>query len=326
MEQREENVLSAKQTELYIKKSTRIPASYLRRILELSDTPQEVKPFFQVLENIYVDRKDIQKEKGMKTVGTFCVMVPEELVYAAGAVPVRLCSGSYTAYSIGDGFVPRDACPLVKAVSGSFHTHTSPVYDNCSLMVVPVTCDCKKKIAGMLGEIKPTVALQVPPAKAEDADITQYLQELYRLVPVLEKVTGKKITAQTLAESINAIGYAQYEMSRFLKYRKYEPALLHGAQVMAVMNAYAYMTASSWAGQMHRLNEEMEMRLRQKKFVGKAKQPRILVTGSPVVFPNLKIPLLIEEMGGECLWRMKPVSGNVPFQMLYPFLITVLTG
>ena len=59
MEQREENVLSAKQTELYIKKSTRIPASYLRRILELSDTPQEVKPFLQVLENIYVYRKDI---------------------------------------------------------------------------------------------------------------------------------------------------------------------------------------------------------------------------------------------------------------------------
>lgn len=298
MGQREENALTAKQKELYIKKSTRVSASYLRRILELPDTPQEVKPFLQILKNIYVDRKDIQKAEGVKTVGTFCVMVPEELVYAAGAVPVRLCSGSYTAYSIGDDFVPRDACPLVKAVSGSFHTHTSLVYDNCSLMVIPITCDCKKKIAGMLGKIKPTVTLQVPPVKKEDADVSQYLQELYRLVPILEETTGKRMTAQSLAESINAIGYAQYEMSRFLKFRRYEPALLHGAQVMAVMNAYAYMTASSWAGQMHRLNEEMEIRLRQKKFVGKAKQPRILVTGSPIVFPNLKIPLLIEEMGG----------------------------
>ena len=27
-------------------------------------------------------------------------------------------------------------------------------------------------------------------------------------------------------------------------------------------------------------------------------QPRILLTGSPVVFPNFKLPLLIEEMGG----------------------------
>lgn len=33
-------------------------------------------------------------------------MVPDELIYAAGAMPVRLCTGSYTAYSIGDDYVP----------------------------------------------------------------------------------------------------------------------------------------------------------------------------------------------------------------------------
>lgn len=49
---------------------------------------------------------------------------------------------------------------------------------------------------------------------------------------------------------------------------------------------------------MQRLNQELEMRLSGKQFVGKAKQPRILLTGSPVAFPNIKIPLLIEEMGG----------------------------
>lgn len=35
--------------------------------------------------------------KERKTIGTLCVMVSAELVYAAGAMPVRLCSGSYTA-------------------------------------------------------------------------------------------------------------------------------------------------------------------------------------------------------------------------------------
>ena len=30
----------------------------------------------------------------------------------------------------------------------------------------------------------------------------------------------------------------------------------------------------------------------------KENRPRILITGSPIVFPNFKIPLLIEEMGG----------------------------
>lgn len=290
--------MNTKQRELFIKKSTRVAASYLRRLEAFSDTPKEMKPFFEALEQVYVKLKDVKRPEGMKTVGTYCVLVPNELVYAAGAMPVRLCSGSYTAYSIGDDYVPRDACPLVKAVMGAVHTHTSPLYDDCSLMVIPATCDCKKKLAGMLEPLKQTVILNVPPVKSEDGDMGAYLQELYKLIPHLEAVTGKGITADTLAESINQIGYAQYEMSRFLNYRRHNPALLHGTQVMAVMNAFACMTPGRWAGYMRRLNQELEKRLERKQFVGKEKQPRILITGSPIAFPNMKIPLLIEEMGG----------------------------
>ena len=47
--------------------------------------------------SMWADDADIPKEGHRKTIGTLCVMVPSELVYAAGAMPVRLCSGSYTA-------------------------------------------------------------------------------------------------------------------------------------------------------------------------------------------------------------------------------------
>lgn len=294
----DKELLNPRQKDLFIKKSKRIASSYLKRLNEFSDTPEEMKPFFNVLKNIYVDLQDVSIPDGMKTIGTYCVLVPNELIYAAAAMPVRLCSGSYTAYSIGDDYVPRDACPLVKAIMGFTHTHTAPVYENCSLMVIPVTCDCKKKLAGMLERLKPTMILNIPPEKLEDADTAVYLHELYKLIPRLEEVTGKKITADSLAKSINILGYAQYEMSCFMKYRQHNPALLHGTQVMAVMNSFAYMTALHWADQMHRLNDELEMRLHRKQFVGKEKQPRILITGSPIAFPNIKIPLLIEEMGG----------------------------
>lgn len=287
-----------RQKELFVKKSTRVADSSLRRIESLSDTPESIAPFLDALKRVYIDFQDVSHHENQKTIGTFCLMVPGELIYAAGAQPVRLCSGSYTACSIGDEFVPRDACPLVKAVMGFGRIDVSPVYQNCSLMVIPVTCDCKKKLAGMLEQLKPTIVLHVPSSKSEDADGEQYLQELYRLIPHLEAATGSRITSQTLGESINTVGYAQYEMSRFLKYRQNDPALLHGTQVIAAMNAYAYMPAWDWAQQMHRLNEEMAQRLKQKKFVGKAKQPRILITGSPIAFPNIKVPLLIEEMGG----------------------------
>lgn len=289
---------SKRQRELFIKKSTRVAASYLNRAKALSEMPEAAKMFFDVLENTYVKLQDIPVSKDIRSIGTLCVMVPTELIYAVGAMPVRLCSGSYTAYSTGDDYIPRDACPLVKAVMGYGQMKALPVFDNCSLLVAPVTCDCKKKLAGVIDTVKNTVALHIPPLKKEDADTEVFLRELYRLIPILERETDKVITVRSLAEGINMVGKAQYEMSDFLQYRKHDPALLHGTQVMAIMNAYSYMPVKVWAEQMHRLNMELKIRLEQKNFIGRQNQPRILVTGSPIAFPNIKIPLLIEEMGG----------------------------
>lgn len=289
---------SNRQKELFIKKSTRVAASYLNRVKTLSEMPDAAMPFFDILENTYVKLQNIPVSANRKCIGTLCVMIPTELVYAAGAMPVRLCSGNYTAYSVGDDYIPRDACPLVKAVMGFAQIKALPVFDNCSLLVAPVTCDCKKKLAGVIDSVKNTVPLHISPLKKEDADTEGFLRELYRLIPILEKETGKEITAQTLAEGINMIGRAQYEISEFLKYRRHDPALLHRTQVMSIMNAYSYMPVELWTKQMHRLNTELKLRLEKNNFVGRQNQPRILVTGSPIAFPNIKIPLLIEEMGG----------------------------
>ncbi len=159
----EPNGINERQRELFIRKSTRVAASYLKRAKALSTMPDAAKPFFDVLEGTYINSvkeiaelentsssdsglymEDIQKAEDRKTIGTLCVMVPAELIYAAGAIPVRLCSGSYTAYSIGDDYIPRDACPLVKAVMGFGKIKSLPAFDNCSLLIAPVTCNCKK--------------------------------------------------------------------------------------------------------------------------------------------------------------------------------------
>ena len=46
------------------------------------------------------------------------LMVPSELIYAAGAIPIKSCSGSYTAFNVGDEVAPRDACPVIKSIIG----------------------------------------------------------------------------------------------------------------------------------------------------------------------------------------------------------------
>ena len=286
-----------RQRERFERKASRTAARYLRRLEELPGAPEAAAPFFEVLRKIYIEGNDVPHAEGQKTVGTYCVMAPQELILAADAMPVKLCSGNYTAFFIGDDLTPRDACPLVKAVAGYQEIGVMPMYDNCSLMAVPVTCDCKKKLAGYLDEKYRVFPLQIPVTR-EDDDLEQYVRELYQFAGELEQVTGNRITYDSLARAMAETGTFQYELSRFLRIRKQTPYLMQGTHVMAVMNAAAYMRPKLWAAHMNRLCRELETRSQNGDTITKRQLPRILLTGSPVVFPNFKIPLLIEEMGG----------------------------
>lgn len=278
--------------ERFQNKSAFVATKYLRRMNDLSGRPESLTPFMDVLKKIHVDFESISiPEK--KTVGTYCMMVPQELIYAAGARNIKLCSGSFTGFSIGEDITPRDACPLVKAVAGMQEIGQLPPYSDCDLMVVPVTCDCKKKLASMLAEQTPVHVMQVPSVRQSDE-----LLELYRLLPMLEEVTGNEITMESLLSSVEAVGAAQLQMTRFVKLKREKTMLIRGTHAMAVMNALSYMPIDAWTKAMKKLNDELEQRRKSDFFITRKKQPRILITGSPVVFPNIKLPLLIEEMGG----------------------------
>ena len=165
-----ENKLSPRRQELFEKKSSRTAASYLRRLKDIKGMTDGMLPFFDSLSRVHVSFEGVSDKP---TVGTFCIMAPNELIYAAGAMPVRLCSGNYAAYILGDDDVPRDACPLVKAVEGAVSAKNIPIYEDCDLFAIPITCDCKKKIAALLMKEKPTHIMHLPAMKTEDADIEQ---------------------------------------------------------------------------------------------------------------------------------------------------------
>ena len=292
------NEQTIRRRERFQSKSAYIAAKYLRRMEELSGRPDALTPFTDVLKKANVDFERVMPAD-KKVIGTYCMMVPQELIYAAGAENVKLCSGSFTGFSIGEDITPRDACPLVKAVAGMQEIGKLTPYSDCDLMVVPVTCDCKKKLASMLAETTPVHVMQVPSIRQSDELLELYVEELYRFLPVLENVTGNRITYDSLMAGVDAVGAAQAEMSRFLRLRRSSKTMLiRGTHTMAVMNALSLMPIDDWTAALKQLNDELEDRLHQEFAITRKKLPRILLTGSPVVFPNIKLPLLIEETGG----------------------------
>ena len=288
----------ARQRDRFDRKSVAVAEKMLRRMREMTHRPEALEPFLDTLSRIFVDREDARNPQGLPTVGTYCVMVPPEIIHAQGAMPVKLCGGSYTAFSIGDDISPRDVCPLVKAVMGFEEIDEMPVYRNCSLMAVPVTCDCKKKLAGWLSARRPTAVLHVPANRERDEDMERFVGELYNYSRQLEEITGQPLSYENLSEAFRTMANAQFQLSRFIDLRRKHPLIIRGSFAMAVMNAMSYTWTPEWTAQMTALNDELEALARSGENAVRENQPRILLTGSPVIFPNMKIPLLIEEMGG----------------------------
>ncbi len=282
----------------FVSKSSAVSLKYLRRVEELPHMPEALTPFLEILRRVFVEQGGAVRPEHIPTVGTYCVMVPPELIYAAGAMPVKLCGGSYTAFNIGDDVAPRDACPLVKVVMGFETVGAAPVYRECAMMAVPVTCDCKKKLAGYLGERRPTVALHVPSGRDRDEDMERFVEELYAFGAKLTELTGAPLSYERLSWACGLTAAAQYELSRFITLRRKAPLVIKGTHYMAAMNAMSYTHISLWTKHMRALCDELEQRVRNGEMASKENRPRMLVTGSPIVFPNFKLPLLIEEMGG----------------------------
>lgn len=94
------------------------------------------------------------KENDIPIVGTFCTYTPVEIIMAAGAIPVSLCSASDETIPDAEQDLPRNLCPLVKSSYGFAKTQKCPYFYFADLIVGETTCDGKKKMFELLGEIK----------------------------------------------------------------------------------------------------------------------------------------------------------------------------
>ena len=270
--------------------------------LEADDRrPATMNRFLDVLRRAFLSGEEVDGpalHPGQKVIGTYCIMAPEEFIYAAGAVPIRLCGGSYEAALAGDDLVPRDICPVVRASAGLTSFGLLPIYRRFDAVIVPTTCDGKRKLGEALSDFLPVWMLEVPHIKETERSRIEWLEQIYAVKRNIEKLTCRKINRKTLREAIGRIARAQYQARRLHELRSADPIVVLGQHAMLALNAYAYDTVDEWAGAMTRFNDELEQRRRQGRSVADKRAPRVLLAGSPVVFPNWKLPMLIEEMGG----------------------------
>ena len=214
------------------------------------------------------------QKKGGKVFGTFCVYVPDEIVFAADAIATGLCGGSQFWVPGGEKVLPTNTCPLIKASVGARLDRTCPFFRIADMYVGETTCDGKKKAWEILGEDVPVHVMDLPQMKRAK-DIKAWAEEIEAFKKVVEEFTGNEITAEKLAESIKLINGKRRALERLYELRKNEN--------LPMTNA---------------LCEELEQRVKDGVSVVPAGTKRILLTGTPLAIPNWKLHNIVETSGG----------------------------
>ncbi len=276
-----------------------LPAIYEKIYLSQQGRPEAMGFYDFVVSEIHGLRvKELidHKDKGGKVFGTFCVYVPEELIFAAGGIAVGLCGGADFSVPTAEQILPRNLCALIKSAFGSKIGGICPYFQAADLIVGETTCDGKKKTWEILDEYVPTYVMDLPNSRSA-ADRDLWISELKRFVGKLEEVTGNTITPEKLAEATALINGKRAALQRLFDARKARPSPISGLDALLVAQISFYDDPVRFAQKTDELCDELEARVKRGEGVTPADAKRILYAGTPMPIPFWTIPSLIEGAG-----------------------------
>ena len=236
------------------------------------------------------------QEEGKKVFGTFCVYVPDELIFAANAIATGLCGGSQFWVPGGEKVLPTNTCPLIKASVGARLDRTCPFFRIADMYIGETTCDGKKKAWEILGEDVPVHVMDLPQMKREK-DIKAWAEEIKELKKVIEEFTGNKVTEESLSESIKLINNKRKALSRLYECRKADKVPISGRDALVISQIAFYDDPVRFTQMTNKLCDELEQRIKDGVSVVKEGTKRILLTGTPLAVPNWKLHNIIETSG-----------------------------
>lgn len=194
----------------------------------------------------------IKKECGKDAVGCFPIYTPEEIVYAAGFVPVGLWGGK-TEIKLADKFLQGFCCSIMRA---NIELGMRGVYDKLKAIIIPGLCDTLKciienwKVA--VPQI-PMIGLIYPQTRWAKASETYLIGEYKRVRSELEKATHTLITDQKIEESFAVYEEYRQVMRDFVQVARDYPVTIDAKRRHLLIKAGYFMDKKLYTVEMRKI-------------------------------------------------------------------------
>jgi len=258
--------------------------------------PGIFESFGEARKNGFLSMKKL-KENGRNVVGTFCTFVPVELIMAAGAIPVGLCSTSDETIPEAEKTLPANLCPLIKASYGFAVSEKCPYMYFADLVVGETTCDGKTKMYELLGKIKDVYVMDLPHTQHKESSRALWLGEVQAFKEKLEAKFAVTITEEKLRRAIR-----ERNRERALLKEIYELSIANPPPISGLKQLQILYGSQFKFNHEEKVKELEEVINQVRGAVGDSSPhkgaKRILITGCPIGGATEKLIRVIEESGG----------------------------
>ncbi len=254
-----------------------------------------VEDFLKIREVSIMRIKDAKEKSDQKVVGIYCTFCPQELVLAAGAIPVGLCGTKEEPIAKAEEHLPRNLCPLIKSSYGFAVSDTCPFFHFSDVIIGETTCDGKKKMFELMKDLKPVYVMQLPHLNRTQASMDMWIDELRNLKSFLEEHLETEITNEAIWKAIDIVNRETAAAKAVCDLNKMDPPPLSGLDLLTVTWSRGFSTDKEEV-------TAMLDNLRRQHAAGTAasgaRKPRVLLTGCPVGLGTEKVIRIVSEAGG----------------------------
>jgi benzoyl-CoA reductase/2-hydroxyglutaryl-CoA dehydratase subunit BcrC/BadD/HgdB len=238
------------------------------------------------------------KKNGIKIIGYFPGnYVPEEIIYASGAVPLCLIhGGDHRPADAGLSILPQVICPFARAQIGERLLKENPYYNMLDLVVAPITCQHLKKVAEIweyYGELE-IFKLGVPHQHGYDFEVEYYQNRLKALRDRLQATTGNKITPEKIGKAIGLYNRMR-DLFKKISLLRRNSSPFNALDFIKLNHASFYADPAFMVDILDSIYRE----LKSERLPVQTKAPRVLLVGPNLGYGDYRIPELVKEAGAE---------------------------
>lgn len=198
--------------------------------------------------------KDYKAETGKGAVGVMPYYAPEEIIHAAGFLPIGIWGGQKS-ISKARAYLPPFACSIMQSV---MEMQLEGAYDDLQAVLFSVPCDTLKCLSQKWKGTAPVIVFTHPQNRKLEAS-NAFLAEEFRLVrEKLERILETEISDEAINSSIEVYNENRKVMREFSDLVAEYPQVIDPIKRHAVMTSRHFMEKSKHTAMVKELIAEVK--------------------------------------------------------------------